>query len=44
MLDKLQRPCSVFVTFETEEGVNRALNYNECVKQDDFAHYDTMLG
>jgi hypothetical protein len=28
-LDKLQTPCSVFVTFETEEGLQRALAYNE---------------
>lgn len=25
LLDKLQRPCSVFATFESEEGYNRAL-------------------
>ena len=24
-LDDLQRPCSIFATFETEEGYNRAL-------------------
>jgi len=24
-LDKIQLPCSVFVTFEDEEGTNRAL-------------------
>ena len=28
MLD-ITKPCSVFMTFENEEGVNRALNYNE---------------
>lgn len=27
-LDKCQLPCSVFVTFEDEEGTNRALGYN----------------
>jgi|TARA_B110000285_G_scaffold199866_1_gene233305 hypothetical protein len=29
LLDNLQRPCTVFVTFESEEGYNRALVYNE---------------
>jgi hypothetical protein len=28
-LDKCQTPCSVFVSFEDEEGVNRAKVYNE---------------
>lgn len=28
-MDRLQLPCSVFVTFETEEGNNRALVYND---------------
>jgi hypothetical protein len=28
-LDKIQTPCSVFVSFEDEEGVNRAKVYNE---------------
>ena len=27
-------PCSVFMTFETEEGVNRALNYDEAIEGD----------
>lgn len=25
LLNRLQTPCSVFVTFETEEGYNRAI-------------------
>jgi hypothetical protein len=29
LLDGLQTPCSVFVMFETEEGVNRARELNE---------------
>jgi hypothetical protein len=29
LLDKLQTPCSIFATFETEEGVNRARLLNE---------------
>jgi len=32
--DELITPCSVFMTFEDEEGVNRALNYNESIKED----------
>jgi len=28
-VNKMQTPCSVFVTFETEEGVQRALVYNK---------------
>ena len=33
LLNKLQTPCSVFATFETEEGVNRALQLNKQIKQ-----------
>ena len=33
LLNKLQTPCSVFATFETEEGVNRALELNKQIKQ-----------
>jgi len=29
LLDKLQTPVSAFVTWETEEAVNRALKYSE---------------
>ena len=28
-LDKIQLPCAVFVTFEDEEGCNRARIYND---------------
>lgn len=31
ILDKLQTPCSCFVTFESEEGYQRAKMYNDCV-------------
>ena len=43
-LNKMQTPCSVFATFQTEEGYQRALNYNETVLMDDFKKYDTLLG
>lgn len=43
-LDKMQRPCSVFATFETEEGVARARLYNKFVEFEDYAKYKTMLG
>jgi hypothetical protein len=29
LMNQLQLPCSVFVTFETEEGNNRAIAYND---------------
>ena len=32
ILDKLQTPCSCFVTFESEEGYQRAKMYNDCVR------------
>ena len=31
LLDKMQKPCSVFATFETEEGHTRASRYNEFI-------------
>ena len=31
--ETLTTPCSVFMTFETEEGVNRALSYAEAVEE-----------
>lgn len=44
LLDKLQRPCSVFVTFQQEEGYQRALNYNNVVEQiQGYRHYDHFL-
>ena len=44
MLDNLQRPCSVFVTFESEEGYQRALNYNSTLDLPDYKQYSTLLG
>jgi len=43
-LDMMQTPCSVFLTCESEEGFNRALNYNDNVKLKDFEHFQTFLG
>ena len=34
----------MFITCESEEGFNRALNYNDNVKMKDFEHYQTFLG
>ncbi len=31
VIDKMQKPCSVFVTFETEQGYNKACSYNDVV-------------
>ena len=45
LVDKLQRPCSVFVTFESEEGYHRALTYNNLVASDpNYQRYRTLLG
>ena len=47
LLDKLQRPCSLFITFESEEAYNRALLYNECIDNPDmpqYARFRTFLG
>lgn len=30
-LDKWARPCSVFITFQLEEGIQRALNMEEVI-------------
>jgi hypothetical protein len=44
-LDKFIRPVSAFLTFENEEGLNRCLNYNEAVQDDEeFADFRTLLG
>lgn len=44
VLDQLQRPCSAFVTFETEEGYNRALHYNEVIEFEEYKKFKTFLG
>ena len=33
-LEDLMTPCSAFMTFENEEGLNRAMNFNETVNSD----------
>ena len=30
-LEDLMTPCSVFMTFENEEGVNRAIEFNKTI-------------
>ena len=43
-LEDLMTPCPVFMTFENEEGVNRAINYNESIEADEnFAHLGVWL-
>lgn len=43
--DQLITPCSVFMTFVNEEGVNRALKYNETiVENSELAHIGQWLG
>ena len=43
---ELITPCSVFMTFETEEGVNRALNYDDAIEADwdNLGHLKKWLG
>lgn len=43
---KMITPCSIFMTFENEEGVNRALNYDNAIESqgEDLAHLKTWLG
>jgi hypothetical protein len=43
ILDKMQRPCSIFATMETEEGYTRACNYTKLV-QEEYTHYGKFLG
>jgi len=41
----LNRPVTAFLTFENEEGINRAKEYNETVQKDrQFEDIKTMLG
>lgn len=44
LLDKMQTPVYCFLTFETEEGKCRCDNYNDTVKDPDYAQYKTFLG
>lgn len=45
LLDKLQTPCSVFATFQTEEGYQRALNYNSVLETnaEEYGRYEYFL-
>ena len=44
-LIELMTPCSVFMTFENEEGVNRALEYGKAIEKDDsLDHLKIWLG
>ena len=43
--DRLVTPCSVFITFESEEGVNRALNMDKTIEaQQDLKHLQLWFG
>jgi len=40
----MQTPCSAFVTFESEEGYNRAVMYNQMISElEEFSHFKTFL-
>lgn len=44
-LKALNRPVTAILTFENEEGINRALNYNDTVMNDPYyADIRTFLG
>lgn len=44
-LEQYNRPVTAFLTFENEEGLNRCINYNETVLEDEaYADYRTLLG
>ena len=45
-LDDLTTPCSLFMTFENEEGITRALKYDEVIaaEPDKYGKYRTWLG
>lgn len=43
LLDHLQTPCAAFVTFEHEEGFNRAIILNEQVQQGSVPRYFEYL-
>jgi len=44
LLDQLQRPCAVFVTMNSEEGYNRAIQYNNSITLEDFKMFKCFLG
>ena len=38
-------PCAVFITFENEEGANRAMNFNKAIEADtSLTELGTWLG
>lgn len=44
-VDMFTKPVSVFISFQCEEGVNRAVNFNETVDSDpEFYKYKKWLG
>ena len=44
LLDQLQRPCALFITFESEEGYNRAVLYNDTIQLNEYLHFGKFLG
>lgn len=40
----MQMPCSVFLSFENEEGYNRAARYNDTCEMEEFQQYKEFLG
>jgi hypothetical protein len=44
-LDTLQRPCTAFITFETADGIEQAVQYNQQVAEnEEFRDYEYFLG
>ena len=44
-LEDLTTPCAVFMTFENEEGANRAINFNKAIDADlELKELGTWLG
>lgn len=44
MIDSVQRPVACFITFEYEEGKNRASNHNHVANNvAEYSHYKTLL-
>jgi len=44
MLEKLTTPVSVFMTFENEEGKNRALNFEETTNEHEYNEIKKWMG
>lgn len=43
-LKSLNRPVTAFLTFENEEGINRAKGYADVCKEPEFTNISTFLG